>query len=78
SLLKVSGDNEFADGIFRGKVGGTQSAAAYKAVSNSDADVLVNPQYTLKKTTGFLCLWTTYKSTVNTRDYLENQFVLIF
>ena len=63
-LLRISGDNEFADGIFRGKVGGTQSAAAYKAVSNSGADVLVNPQYTLKKTKGFLWLWTTYKSNV--------------
>jgi hypothetical protein len=57
-LLKIS------DGIFKGAVGGTQSAAAYRAVSNSGADVLVNPQYTLEKTTGFLWLWTTYESSV--------------
>jgi hypothetical protein len=63
-LLKISGDNKFADGIFKGAVGGTQSAAAYRAVSNSGADVLVNPQYTLEKTTGFLWLWTTYESSV--------------
>ena len=63
-LLRIAGDNNFADGIFRGPVGGTQSAAAYKAVTNSGADVLVNPQYTLTKTTGFLWLWTTYESTV--------------
>lgn len=55
--LKVGGDTQFADGVTYGQAGGTGSligfdpiasakaAAAYKAVKNSGADLIVAPRY---------------------------------
>tara|TARA_B100000959_G_scaffold26255_1_gene25397 strand:+ start:467 stop:898 length:432 start_codon:yes stop_codon:yes gene_type:complete len=46
NIFQLSGDTEFADGYGgMGPVGKAKSAAAYKAISGSDADVLVSPQY---------------------------------
>ena len=46
NIFQLSGDTEFADGYGgMGPVGKAKSAAAYKAISESDADVLVSPQY---------------------------------
>lgn len=54
-LLKISGDSEFADGVTYGgpapafslpdPVSATKAAAAYKAVKNSGADLIVAPRY---------------------------------
>ena len=55
--LKVGGDTQFADGVTYGQAGGgsalvgfdpiasAKSAAAFKAVKNSGADVIVAPKY---------------------------------
>ena len=46
NIFQLSGDTEYADGYGgMGAVGKAKSAAAYKAISESDADVLVSPQY---------------------------------
>ena len=46
NIIQLSGDTEFADGYGgMGPVGKAKSAAAYKAISDSDSDVLVSPQY---------------------------------
>jgi len=51
----LSGPTEFADGVFAGlianpfdPIGPAKSAAAFDAISNSGADVIINPQYTVK------------------------------
>lgn len=59
-LLKVSGDNKYADNIvYNGdepsilshlsKVEAVKGAAAYNAIRTSDADVLINPQYVVEE-----------------------------
>ncbi len=64
-LLKVSGDNKFADGInFNSsgeqgflastlktfsKIEEVKAAAAYNAIRTSDADVLISPQYVIEE-----------------------------
>ena len=62
-----SGDGGLLGGLFAGDEGAIKSAAAYKAVNPSGrsslADVLVAPQYTLKKLKRFLGL---YKETTAT------------
>ena len=59
SLLQFGGDSEFADGVAYGVDGGTglpfgpdpvsavKAAAAYKAVKESGADLIVAPRYEL-------------------------------
>ena len=54
-FFKVSGDNQFADGIrfpglSFGATGKAKSAAAFKALNSTEADfdILVDPQYTVK------------------------------
>ena len=48
-LLKVSGDSKYSDGYGGlGAVGKTKSAAAFKALNGSDADILVSPQYVVE------------------------------
>ena len=54
-FFKVSGDNQFADGIrfpglSFGATGQAKSAAAFKALNSTEADfdILVDPQYTVK------------------------------
>ena len=56
-FFKVSGDNEFADGVrfpglSFGASGKAKSAAAFKALNSTGDkfDILVNPQYTVKVT----------------------------
>jgi|TARA_B100002003_G_scaffold136807_1_gene126422 hypothetical protein len=47
-IIQLEGDTNFADGYGGlGGVGKTKSAAAYNAISSSDADVLVSPQYVI-------------------------------
>ena len=65
NILRISGDNQFADDKFKGKSGSTKSAAHYKALKSSGADVIVNPQYEIKKTKGFLFLWSTIEAKVS-------------
>tara|TARA_B100000787_G_scaffold35839_1_gene25075 strand:- start:636 stop:1052 length:417 start_codon:yes stop_codon:yes gene_type:complete len=53
-LFRISGDNNFTTGVFSNINpfdASTQvaSAAAYKAIKNSNADVIVNPQYVIEK-----------------------------
>lgn len=64
NFLRLSGDNQFADGNWKGKGGSTKSAAHYKALKSSGTDVLVNPQYEIKTTNGFLFLWKTIEAKV--------------
>tara|TARA_B110000091_G_C13586992_1_gene378978 strand:- start:133 stop:603 length:471 start_codon:yes stop_codon:yes gene_type:complete len=64
SFLRLSGDNQFADDNFKGTGGSTKSAAHYNALKSSGADLLINPQYEIKKTIGFLYLWTTIEAKV--------------
>lgn len=48
NFIQLDGDSEFADGYGGlGALGRTKSAAAYKAISQSDGDVLVSPQYVI-------------------------------
>ena len=54
NFFQLDGDSEFADGYGGlGAVGKAKSAAAYKAISGSDADVLVSPQYVVTLTGNF-------------------------
>ena len=60
NLIKFGGDNEFADGVtypagatasilkFLDHVELVKAAAAYKAVTYSDADIIVAPKYEVK------------------------------
>ncbi len=60
--LRIDGDNQYADGIrysssanspfgsfnpLKGAESKVKAAAAYKAMESSDADILVNPQYSI-------------------------------
>ena len=48
-LLKISGDSKYSDGYGGlGAIGKTKSAAAFKALSGSNADILVSPQYVVE------------------------------
>jgi len=58
------GQKEFTDGGYRGIYSKTKGAATYNAVKASGADVVVNPQFELKKTNGFLWLWSTIEVNV--------------
>lgn len=58
------GQKEFTDGGYRGIYSKTKGAATYNAVKASGADVVVNPQFELKKTNGFLWLWSTVEVNV--------------
>tara|TARA_Y100001934_G_C11956163_1_gene587256 strand:- start:271 stop:651 length:381 start_codon:yes stop_codon:yes gene_type:complete len=40
-LFRLSGPTKYADNVF----GGLKAAAAYDALEDTDADVIVNPQY---------------------------------
>jgi|TARA_Y100000310_G_scaffold130827_1_gene129941 hypothetical protein len=48
NFIQLEGDSHFADG-YGGPtaVGKVKSAAAYKAISQSDGDILVSPQYVI-------------------------------
>lgn len=63
-FLRLSGDNQFADGNFKGKGGGVKSAAHFNALKSSGADVLINPQYEVKTTNGLFFLWRTVEAKV--------------
>jgi hypothetical protein len=58
------GQKNYADGGFRGFNSKTKAAATYNAIKSSGADVVVNPQYEIKKVNGFLWLWSTHQVTV--------------
>ena len=48
-LLKIGGDSKYSDGYGgMGAVGKTKSAAAFKALNGSNADILVSPQYVVE------------------------------
>ena len=60
NLVKVTGDNRYADGIryngrdggffgFISKVQSVKAAAAYNAIRQSKADVLISPQYVVEE-----------------------------
>jgi len=60
NMLKINGDNKYADGIsYNGgkmgffsaisKVESVKSAAAYNAIRQSKADVLISPQYVIEE-----------------------------
>lgn len=59
------GQKQYADGGFRGWNSKTKSAATYNAIKSSGADVVINPQYEIKKVNGFLWLWSTHEVTVS-------------
>jgi len=66
-FLKISGDSSYADGVYRSynpldKVSPVSAAAAFKALKKSNADVIVNPQYEVKRTN--YILWQTVEATV--------------
>lgn len=50
-FFRTGGDNKFVEGmkhengILSGRVGKTKSAAAYNAIKDSDADIIVHPNY---------------------------------
>ena len=58
------GQKEFTDGGYRGIYSKTKGAATYNAVKSSGADVVVNPQFELKRTNGLLWLWSTIEVNV--------------
>ena len=67
-IFQISGPNKYADNVF----GGIKSAAAYNALNNSGADVIVNAQYVYEvdktlftKTTK--CTVTGYAGTVSVK-----------
>ena len=67
-FFKVSGPNKFADNVF----GGIKSAAAYNALHDSGADVIVNPQYVYEVDDQFFtkttkCTVTGYAGTVSVK-----------
>ena len=57
-FLKVSGENEFADGVTygssdNGENGDLKSAAAYDAIKKSGCSVLIAPKYVVKTSNSF-------------------------
>lgn len=68
-MLKLSGDNKYADDIYNGigTLTNIKAAAAYKALSDSGADIIVNPQYVVEKKVSLFFLTTTYTVTVTGR-----------
>jgi len=63
-LFRLSGDNNFSTGVFSNinpfdKNTMVSSAAAYKAITKSNADVIVNPQYVIENHN--YILWQTVK-----------------
>jgi len=68
------GQKQFADGGFKGPNSKTKSAATYNAIKASGADVVINPQYEIKKVNGFLWLWSTHEATVT--GYKGNYVIL--
>jgi|TARA_B100001971_G_C17862071_1_gene368839 hypothetical protein len=69
-FIVLSGPTEFADGVFSSLVanplnptGSIKAAAAYNAIYNSGADIIVNPQYVVKVTRSIL--YTTIEVTVS-------------
>mgnify|MGYP001226255206 CR=1 FL=1 len=65
-IFKLSGPDKYADNVF----GGIKSAAAYNALHNSGADVIVNPQYVRTTTSNLFicteeCTVTGYKGTLS-------------
>ena len=61
NMLKINGDSKYADGIsYNGtnpgllailsKVEAVKAAAAYNAIRQSKADVLISPQYVVEET----------------------------
>ncbi len=65
-ILKLGGDKKYADDIFNGigKMSKIKAAAAYNALSETNADIIVNPQYVVEKKVSPLFLITTYTVTV--------------
>ena len=66
-FLRISGDNSYADGVYRSynpldKVAPVSAAAAFKAIKSSNADVIVNPQYEVKRSN--YILWQTVEAKV--------------
>jgi|TARA_B100000959_G_C14443619_1_gene403777 hypothetical protein len=52
-IVKISGDSKYADGYGGlGTTGKVKAAAAFDAISKSDGDILVSPQYVV--TTNFI------------------------
>ena len=52
-IVKISGDSKYADGYGgMGTTGKVKAAAAFDAISKSDGDILVSPQYVV--TTNFI------------------------
>ena len=73
-MLKLSGDKKYADDIFNGisKMSKIKAAAAYNALSEPNADIIVIPQYVVEKKVSPLWLTTTYTVTVTGRaGYIE-------
>ena len=66
-LIKIFGDSKFADGYGGwGRLGKLKSAAAYKAIKRGKGDILVSPQYEIKKSR-YLFIFTVYN--VKVRGY---------
>ena len=65
-MLKLSGDNKYADDVYNGigTLSKIKAAAAYNELSSSGADIIVNPQYVVEKKVSILFLTTTYNVTV--------------
>lgn len=66
-FLRISGDNSYADGVYSSynpldKVAPVSAAAAFKAIKSSNADVIVNPQYEVKRSN--YILWQTVEAKV--------------
>ena len=58
-ILQLSGPNTYADGVFStnnpfSTIPRLKAAAAYNAKVNSGAEIIVNPQYTIKKHSALL------------------------
>ena len=58
-IIQLSGPNTYADGIFPtnnpfATISRLKAAAAYNAIVNSGAEIIVNPQYTIKKHSALL------------------------
>ena len=66
-LIKIFGDSKFADGYGGwGRLGKLKSAATYKAIKRGKGDILVSPQYEIKKSR-YLFIFTVYN--VKVRGY---------
>ena len=69
--------NEYADGVFGGAYSPIKAAAVYEAVTSSDADLIVNPQYVVVEEknvflTDVYIKVTGYKGTINKIDNCPN------